>query len=68
MNATTANSTPAEQVDGLIQIVADENDLQLAEAFSEAGLVGKKVPKLQARENKEEVADSLEARLASLRA
>ena len=68
MNATTATSTPAEQVDGLIQIVADENDLQLGEAFSEAGPVGKKVPKLQAPENKEEVADSLEARLASLRA
>ncbi len=64
MNATTATTTPAEQVDGLIKMVADENDLELGEAFSELGPVGKKVePK------EEEVpADSLEARLANLRA
>jgi charged multivesicular body protein 1 len=65
MNATTATSTPAEQVDGLIQFVADENNLELGEAFAGAGPVGKKIPKPEAA--KEEPADSLEARLANLR-
>ena len=67
MNATTASSTPAEQVDTLIQLVADENNLELGEAFREAGPVGKKVPSLKEPEEKEAVADSLEARLANLR-
>jgi charged multivesicular body protein 1 len=67
MNATTASSTPAEQVDTLIQLVADENNLELGEAFTEAGPVGKKVPSLKESEEKEAVADSLEARLANLR-
>jgi charged multivesicular body protein 1 len=67
MNATTATSTPAEQVDTLIQYVADENQLDLGDAFSEAGPVGKKTPQLQQPAAKEEVADSLEARLANLR-
>lgn len=67
MNATTAMSTPAEQVDTLIQVVADENDLELGEAFSDAGPVGSKVPKLKAPEKEEPVEDSLEARLANLR-
>jgi charged multivesicular body protein 1 len=44
MNATTATTTPAEQVDELIKMVADENNLELGEAFSEAGPVGKKKP------------------------
>lgn len=65
MNATTATSTPSEQVDTLITMVADENNLELGEAFSEAGPVGKKTPKIQ--EPNEEIADSLEARLANLR-
>jgi len=66
MNSTTATSTPAEQVDGLIQMVADENDLELGEAFTEAGPIGKKTPQLKEPEKKEEVSDSLEARLANL--
>lgn len=65
MNATTATTTPAEQVDELIQMVADENNLELGEAFSEAGPVGKKTPKVQ--EEAKPVADDLEARLANLR-
>merc|ERR1712151_1293766 len=64
MNATTATSTPSEQVDTLITMVADENNLELGEAFTEAGPVGKKTPQLQ-EPAKEEVADSLEARLAN---
>ena len=39
MNATTATSTPADQVDNLINRVADENNLELGEAFSQAGPV-----------------------------
>lgn len=67
MNATTATSTPAEQVDELISQVADANNLELGEAFSEAGPLGKKVPMLKAPAKETPVADDLEARLANLR-
>jgi charged multivesicular body protein 1 len=65
MNATTAMSTPAEQVDTLIEQVADEHNLALGEAFSMAGPVGKKVP--DTAEAVKPVADDLESRLANLR-
>jgi len=63
MNSTTATSTPSDQVDDLIMMVADENNLELGEAFSEIGPVGNKTPE------KEEtpVSDDLESRLAKLR-
>jgi charged multivesicular body protein 1 len=65
MNATTATSTPAEQVDDLIAMVADENNLELGEAFAEIGPVGSKIP----QKEKEPVQnDDLEARLAKLKA
>jgi len=64
MNATTATSTPAEQVDSLISQVADANNLELGEAFAQAGPVGKKTPVVQ---EQNPVADDLEARLANLR-
>lgn len=67
MNATTATSTPAEQVDELVQRVADANDLELGDAFREAGPIGKKVPPLTAPKKEEGVTDDLEARLANLR-
>jgi charged multivesicular body protein 1 len=67
MNATTATSTPAEQVDELISQVADANNLELGEAFSEAGPLGKKVPMLKTPAKETPVADDLEARLANLR-
>jgi len=68
MNATTASTTPAEQVDGLISRIADENNLELGEAFSEAGPIGKKLPSLkEAEAEKPVVEDDLEARLANLR-
>jgi charged multivesicular body protein 1 len=67
MNATTATSTPAEQVDELISQVADANNLELGEAFSEAGPLGKKVPMLKQPAKETPVADDLEARLANLR-
>ena len=65
MNATTATSTPAEQVGGLIQMVlADENQLEVGDAFfASAGPVGKKAPKPEAASV--EPTDSLEARLAT---
>lgn len=66
MNATTATTTPAEQVDSLIMMVADENNLELGDAFQEIGPVGSKVP--GKKEETPPEADSLEARLANLRA
>jgi division protein CdvB (Snf7/Vps24/ESCRT-III family) len=52
-------------VDDLVKMVADENNLELGEAFSDLGPVGK----IKEPEKKEEVAqeDDLEARLANLR-
>lgn len=69
MNATTATSTPAEQVDELINQVADANNLELGEAFSQAGPVGKKTPAsaVQQQEAQQQQPDDLEARLAKLR-
>lgn len=63
MNATTATTTPTEQVDELIMMVADENNLELGEAFSEMSPVGE-LPK---KEKPKAEADDLEARLANLR-
>ena len=65
MNATTATSTPAEQVDELISQVADANNLELGEAFSEAGPVGKKTPAL--KQSAQGETDDLESRLAALK-
>jgi len=67
MNATTATTTPAEQVDTLIGQVADANNLELGEAFSQAGPVGKKTPLVKDSTAEKPVADDLEARLANLR-
>ena len=65
MNATTANATPVDQVDDLVKMVADENNLELGEAFGDLKPVGK----IKEPEKKEEVPvqDDLEARLANLR-
>jgi charged multivesicular body protein 1 len=65
MNATTATSTPAEQVDTLIAQVADANNLELGEAFSQAGPISKKQPAIKQQDTP--VQDDLEARLANLR-
>uniref|UniRef100_A0A7S2GWE3 Charged multivesicular body protein 1b n=1 Tax=Helicotheca tamesis TaxID=374047 RepID=A0A7S2GWE3_9STRA len=66
MNSTTASTTPADQVDSLIHMVADENELELGEAFNEAGPVGKKTPQPTVAEETK-ATDDLEARLANLR-
>jgi len=72
MNATTATTTPTEQVDDLIKYVADANNLELGDAFTEAGPVGNKLPGLKqpAQAEKQKpvaVADDLETRLNNLR-
>jgi charged multivesicular body protein 1 len=66
MNATTATSTPAEQVDDLIGQVADANNLQLGDAFRQAGPIASKVPEIKEAQPAA-VQDDLEARLANLR-
>lgn len=69
MNATTVTSTPAEQVDLLINQVADQHSLQLGDAFTEAGPIKGKTPQVAVAPTKQPVAveDDLEARLANLR-
>jgi charged multivesicular body protein 1 len=68
MNATTASSTPAEQVDELISKVADENNLELGEAFTSVGPLGTKTPALTTKPvESDSVANDLESRLANLR-
>lgn len=66
MNATTATSTPAGEVDDLISQVADENNLELGEAFSEAGPVGRLKPQV-AKPSEDTTQMDLESRLANLR-
>merc|ERR1711862_450063 len=69
MNATTATSTPSEQVDELIERVADENNLELGDAFSEAGSIGNKIPSLKEQEKPQAVSvtGDLESRFDNLR-
>merc|ERR1711933_603545 len=77
MNSTTATTTPVDQVDSLIQYVADTNNLELGEAFTEAGPIGNKIPSLKqpAEQQQQQIqqpvaisaTDHLEARLNSLR-
>jgi charged multivesicular body protein 1 len=67
MNSTTATSTPAEQVDELISKVADENNLQLGSAFTEAGPVGSKKPAITTTAKPDTTQMDLESRLANLR-
>jgi charged multivesicular body protein 1 len=67
MASTTAMASPIDQVDELIMMVADANNLELGEAFSEIGNVSKKIPpkKEPVQESKQE--DDLATRLANLR-
>jgi division protein CdvB (Snf7/Vps24/ESCRT-III family) len=44
MQSTTAMSTPPDQVDALIQLVADEAGLQLGAQVDSAGTVGRVIP------------------------
>lgn len=68
MGDSTAMSTPQEQVDGLIQMVADEAGLELGEQLDDAGPVSNKVPAKPAAEAAAaEGEDELASRLAALR-
>lgn len=67
MNATTVTSTPGDQVDELIGKVADQHNLQLGDAFSEAGPLKSTKPVAVAPQQSKPVEDDLEARLANLR-
>lgn len=62
MNSTTANSTPSDQVDTLIQMVADENGLQVAGQIDSAGIGSNPLPVQKVEES-----NDLSARLAALR-
>lgn len=64
MAATTSNSTPVEQVDELVKMVADHNNLELGDAFSDLGPLGAKVPE---PEKEKPQTNDLESRLANLR-
>ena len=67
MEASTAMSTPPDQVDNLIQMVADEAGLDASLQLDGLGETGTHVPnKEKAEQAKKE--DDLEARLAALRA
>ena len=68
MATTTAQSTPPQQVDQLIQMVADEAGLTIAGQLDGAGSTGSQLPSpnpIQEAPVKKE--DDLEARLAALR-
>lgn len=64
MNQTTTLSTPQEQVDGLIQQVAEANGLQLQEQMGGAAM---RPAAEQAQPEAEEQQDELTARLARLK-
>ena len=64
MASSTATSTPEDEVDGLIKMVADENNLTLMDEFDKNGPVGKKTAESN-KEGANEV-DALAARLQAL--
>jgi charged multivesicular body protein 1 len=66
MDATTMMSTPPEQVDQLIQMVADEAGLKVKDSL-DASSVPTGVPQTQAQQVASNPADDLEQRLAALR-
>ncbi len=67
MESTSAMTTPPEQVDQLIQMVADEAGLNVAGQLDGAGTVGTKVPEQATTVQETVKEDDLEARLAALR-
>jgi len=65
VDSTTAQSTPMDQVDQLIQQVGEEHALDVNEMLSETPMGD--LPEPGAQQKKTEEIDPLEARLASLR-
>jgi charged multivesicular body protein 1 len=66
MESSTSMTTPPEEVDNLLQMVADEAGLQISGQLDSAGPVGSGVKKEAAPAQVNE-ADNLEKRLAELR-
>jgi len=62
---TTSTATPQEEVDSLIQMVADEHGLALNEGFDNIG-IGTSQPEA-AKQQEADPAEDIEARLAALR-
>lgn len=70
MGATTASATPQDQVDLLLQQVADENGIEISQQIGAAGLEGKVVNDLakeQTRDKEPQEDDRLAERLRALR-
>jgi charged multivesicular body protein 1 len=69
IGATTASATPQDQVDSLMQQVADENGLEVNHRLGEAGLDGKvqELSKVSEAAPKEKEDDRLAERLRALR-
>ena len=70
MGNTTASGMPQDQVDSLMQQVADQNGIELNQQLGEAGIDGKvpELPRASASKNaRAEEDDSLEQRLRALR-
>ncbi|CEH12357.1 probable did2-class e vacuolar-protein sorting and endocytosis factor [Ceraceosorus bombacis] len=63
MGATTAQTTPQDQIDSLLQQVADENGIEVNQQLGEASLEGKVGP-LKSAEPTQAVADDADDRLA----
>jgi len=68
MGAATASMTPEDDIDSLMQEVADEHGLSLAREIDSAGPVPSSAPAVSAGEVKDDAEDQMEARLAALRA
>ncbi len=66
MSSSTATSTPEDEVDGLIKMVADEHGLQLMDDFNGAGVVGTKTVEDNKKKEASNEVDDLAARLAAL--
>ena len=67
MDSTTCMSTPPEEVDGLISMVAEEAGLQLSAQFESPGSSSIHASNSQANASEVDPAKDLEARLAALR-
>lgn len=67
MNNGTSLTTPADQVDSLIQMVADENGLKIAGDLDSAGHVSTELPATSEAAKEKKSHDDLSMRLAALR-
>ena len=64
MSNSTASATPAEEVDNLMKMVADQNSIELGGQLDDAGPVSEGVPEKKVAEEEK---NDLESRLAALR-